>query len=487
MNRQDLFESIGSFDEELLERSEKNQRRKKKKRHILRWMTAVAAILVVAVGVSFFAKPEMDPTLLEVYAIEQAEYPEMVQKPKEEDFEESEDGNEEYWEARGKWWDSLRENRLKNTQIENLEDFFAESIQEFMSDSQGENIVYSPVNVYMALGMLAEVSDGSSRQQILDLLNTESIEAIRQQAKEVWNAHYKDDGAGKSILASSLWLNEDISFIPSTMQSLAETYYASSYQGEMGSAEFNRAMQTWLNDQTGGLLEDQIRNIKLTKETVLALATTINYQAEWHEVFLKEDTKEGIFHAFLGNVTCDFMHDTTVGHYYWGEKFGAVDRYLSDSGGNMFFILPDEGVSMDELLADPELTEFIFSDYESRNKKSAILNLSIPKFDISSQINLKYGLTALGVTDIFQGDVADFSAVTTDESVDSIYVSKMPHGVRVAIDEKGVTAAAYTVAELYGVGIPDDEIDFVLDRPFLFVLNSESGLPLFVGIVNRPG
>ncbi len=78
----------------------------------------------------------------------------------------------------------------------------------------------------------------------------------------------------------------------------------------MGSAEFNRALQTWLNDQTGGLLEDQIRDIKMTKETVMALATTINYQAEWHEVFLKENTQEGIFHGETGDVTCDFLNDT---------------------------------------------------------------------------------------------------------------------------------------------------------------------------------
>ncbi len=98
------------------------------------------------------------------------------------DFEntEGEDRSEEYSKAYSDWWDSLRDNRLEEDQVEKLEDFFAESIREFMSDSQGENVVYSPLNVYMALGMLAEVSDGNSRQQILDLLNAESIEALRQ-------------------------------------------------------------------------------------------------------------------------------------------------------------------------------------------------------------------------------------------------------------------------------------------------------------------
>jgi len=33
---------------------------------------------------------------------------------------------------------------------------------------------------------------------------------------------------------------------------------------------------------------------------------------------------------------------------------------------------------------------------------------------------------------------------------------------------------------------PKDEVDFVLDRPFLFVLTGTDGMPLFVGVVNDP-
>ena len=31
-----------------------------------------------------------------------------------------------------------------------------------------------------------------------------------------------------------------------------------------------------------------------------------------------------------------------------------------------------------------------------------------------------------------------------------------------------------------------EEMDFVLDRPFLFAITESDGLPLFVGAVNRP-
>ena len=56
-----------------------------------------------------------------------------------------------------------------------------------------------------------------------------------------------------------------------------------------------------------------------------------------------------------------------------------------------------------------------------------------------------------------------------------------------AVDEEGVTAAAYTVILAPGASMPpEEEVDFVLDRPFLFAITGVDNLPLFVGLVNRP-
>ena len=66
-------------------------------------------------------------------------------------------------------------------------------------------------------------------------------------------------------------------------------------------------------------------------------------------------------------------------------------------------------------------------------------------------------------------------------------MSQVQHAVRIAVDEEGVTAAAYTLETLYGAASPpDEEVDFVLDRPFVFGITSHDGLPLFVGVVDRP-
>ena len=68
-----------------------------------------------------------------------------------------------------------------------------------------------------------------------------------------------------------------------------------------------------------------------------------------------------------------------------------------------------------------------------------------------------------------------------------VYLSQAKHAARVAIDEEGVTAAAYTAMMMCGAGAPpEEEVDFTLDRPFVFAITGTDGLPLFVGVVHQP-
>lgn len=424
---------------------------------------------------------------LSYQVLAEAVYPEMAPYPDESKYIDKRTGefdDEGLMEAHDAWWEDQQARRQPEGYADNLTGFLEKSIPEFLGGAGTENRVYSPLNVYMALGMLAELTDGNSRQQILDLLGSDDMEALRQQAAALWKSNYNNDGATTTILASSLWLNEDVNFIQPTLDTLADTYYASAYQGVMGSAEFNQALQSWLNEQTGGLLEEQAAQIELDAETILALATTIYFRAKWSSEFNGERTEEKTFHAPGGDVTCAFMHQGGSDTYYWGEKFSAISKRFMDTE-SMWFILPDEGVTPEDLLADQETMDFLLKKEMWENNKFLIVNKSIPKFDVTSQLDLRGGLQALGITDVFDDKVSDFSPMTED--TDAIYLSQAKHDARVTIDEEGCTAAAYTVMAMTGSSMPPkEEVDFVLDRPFIFAITGYDGLPLFVGIVNTP-
>ncbi len=431
--------------------------------------------------------PQPDPSGSN-YAIVEAAYPEMAPYPDEAAFynpdtgEFDSEGYSAMWEA---WQASMeRQYQTDTAYQEGPKQFIRTSAGTLLGQSDGQNHVYSPLNIYMALGMLAETTAGDSRQQLLTLLDEDSIESLRATASALWNASYRDDGAIATVLAASMWLNQDVNFRPETLNTIAETYYASSYQGEMGSAEFDKALQDWLNAQTGGLLEDQISNLSMDPETILALATTIYFRAQWYDEFQEEETAPDTFHAPNGDLTCDFMHQSDSKSYYWGDRFSAVSQSLKNDGA-MWFILPDEGVSVEDLLADSQTMDFMLANREWENNKFLMVNLSVPKFDVTSELDLIPALKALGVTDVFDPSLSDFTPLTEDPI--DIFVSQAEHDARVTIDEQGCTAVAYTVIMGMGAGMPPEEtVDFVLDRPFLFMITGSDGLPLFIGVVNQP-
>ena len=329
-----LYESIGAIDEEILERSEKHK--EKKRRRGPKWAAAAAVVLAGALAGGILLQPGSGSQVLASCALEEASYPEMADYPNEEDYINKitealmRTSSQKSITPGGNLW--MLKSRRKDM-LTGWRTFFIASIREFLSGKEG-NRVYSPLNVYMALSMLAELTDGDSRQQILDLLDTEDMETLRA-GKGIWNAQYRDEGATTSILASSLWLDQDVDYNSSVLDLLAENYYTSSYQGEMGSSRFSQAYQDWINEQTRGLLEEQSKELKLKEEDILALAATVCFQAKWSEEFNENNTSSQTFHGTSQDITCDFMHsrnqELTIGGSslaQWEDLWITVGNYV---------------------------------------------------------------------------------------------------------------------------------------------------------------
>lgn len=454
-----------------------------------RQFCAAACLAVLVASLALFSSPKPD-SVVSAHTIAEAEYPQMAPYPDPDHFVNKDESMDD--DSFNKAWDAWREDLSSRRRLTGYADamgsFLEKSTRHFLSASPGKNTAFSPVNLYIALGMLAELTDGNSRGQILELLGSPDIQSVRNQVSDLWNANYLNDGASARILANSIWLNEDIPFVSSTMDILAKNYYASSYRGQMGSQDFVLMLRDWLDTQTGGLLTEQIKNLSLLKEdTILALASTIYFRGKWQYEFSPEKTKPGTFHTDSGDLTCDFMQkEQTAETYFWGEHFSAVSQSMGESG-SMWFLLPDKDIAVDDLFNDSQAMEFLLTakKWEWKNQKEMLVNLTVPKFDITSRFDLCQELPALGITDVFDAEISDFSPMTKD--TDNIFLSGAEHAVRVAADEQGVTAAAYTIFEMSGSGMPAKEtVDFILDRPFLFVITDAAGIPLFAGTVCQP-
>lgn len=152
----------------------------------------------------------------------------------------------------------------------------------------------------------------------------------------------------------------------------------------------------------------------------------------------------------------------------------------------MWLMLPEEGGLPEELLNSGEVVRFLLNQEIWENSTYPMVDLIIPGIHMTSDLDLRQELQALGVTDVFDAQVSDFTPMT--EQKDGICIGEVNHAIQVVVDEEGSSAADYTVMGMEGTRAtqPEETIEFAVHRPFLYAITGEDGLPLFIGTYYEP-
>ncbi len=485
MKPDEIFSAMSEISQDYLNESTVS-REHKRKIPVLFKIVSVAVCVCLIITAALFIPNDKMPEFSgngKVFAIETS-YPDVPQYPTEETYNKD---AAEYYSQHNEWENhnrSVNSNPLANNK--GLENYYKKSITEFLKPVKDDNAVYSPFSIYMALSMLAETTDGNSQKQILALFGFKNTIELRQKTKALWLANYRDDGITKSLFSNSIWLSDKVEFKTDTLSILKDDYFTSSYCGDVTDNDFFNTYKNWINTQTDGLLKNQVEGLKkFDSDTIFSIANTVYFSADWHKQFAASSNKNDIFYSPQGKEECEFMFERGEQDYYWGENFSAVTKKIKNYG-KMLFILPDEGVKVNSLLSDEETLDLLLDVENYENNCGAMVNLSVPKFDLSSDYDIIDSIKNMGITDVFDPFVSDFSSITDE---DGLSVSDARHAARVLIDEDGCLGAAFTTVTVYKLSeMPgaEKEIDFTLNRPFIFAVLSDVGTPLFIGIVNNP-
>lgn len=477
MKKEELFEALEGIDASAVKKAK--EYRAHKTPAWVKWtaIAACAAILIAAVvGIPALKKGAQGAYPAGIRTVLAAYPAPIAASLGAQDFLEGD--------AHSQWLAAYKTKVTESKALQSGIDGYYAAIMQNVLIAKDENTVCSPINIYIAFAMLAEVSGGNTRQQVLDMLGAPDMDTLRSSVTALWESNYVDTPVLKSLLANSLWLRDSVQYDRKTLNRLAEQYYASSFCGTPGSQEMDEALRTWTDANTGGLLSEHVKDLSLDPNTVLAIVSTIYYKAQWTERFPSSRTTQEVFHGTAGDATVDMMHKTDTLRAYQTDTFTSVGLGLKDSGA-MYFVLPKEGVDVNALVSDPALFAATGTSWDDENWSRPLVHLSIPKFKVSAQTDLSMAARALGLTDAFEPGLADFSPLATGR--DGIYLSKAEHAAMVEIDEQGVSGAAYTALDMPDAAedIPPNELDFVLDRPFLYIVTGRDGSILFSGIVRN--
>lgn len=419
------------------------------------------------------------------------EYPKWAEYPNIEDFENLDvDGyffyNPEYDKKLNEYNAGVRERRKLAKNINEYSNFYKTSAREILGSADGENMVYSPLALYEALSMLAEITDGSTRDEVLEVLDSPDIETQRDRAQTLFVSNYSEATGSMVLPAASLWINVDYPYNKEAVDSLAFNYFAESYLFDGYDESSTARIQNWINEKTRGLLKEAVEGVELTPDSILNICTTLYFNGRWSDWFYKDYTEEMTFHSPSGDITTDFMYKQESGSLFLGSNFTAVINSFENDGGLMYFILPNEGETVDDVLSSDEYLDFVFirNPRQDFDYYDAIVHQRIPKFDISSDVSLNQALKNLGIEKVFTGN-GDFSNLISEKY--PVSVDKVQHAARIKIDEEGCEAAAYVDLGLVGEAPPPpEEVYFTADRPFIIVIKTDTNQPLFMGVVNNP-
>lgn len=293
---------------------------------------------------------------------------------------------------------------------------------------------------------------------------------------------------------NSIWLNQNIPFQQDVLKTVSDNYYASTYQGEMGTTAMDSEIQNWVNDMTGNALKKQAEGIETEKDTAAVLLSTAYFYDQWITPFSKEYTKSAVFYNADGSQTeCDFMKQVDGSLYICRKKDFTSVSIGFENRKSMWIFLPNEGVTVDEMLEkDMEDVLHIVSDHTNSDKDGeyAEVTIKLPKFQIETgEVDLIPAMKKMGVKNLFDANDADFTRLVGEEKEDEykLYADKVVQASKVAVDEIGCSVASYTEVGLRcGAGMTKKKYTVDCNRPFLFVIgDSYYGIPVFAGVVNE--
>jgi serpin B len=358
--------------------------------------------------------------------------------------------------------------------------------------SDGGNVIISPYSIAAALTMTyagARANTATEMAAALHLaLTDDRIHAARNELD--WRITLpapqpeSDDREPFTIaVANSLWGHYDYPFLASFLETLAVDYDAGlNLVDFVASSEAARvAINTWVEDATNGRIADLIPEGVITSLTRLVIVNAIWFKANWAVPFDPDNTADGPFALLDGStVVVPLMQQAGRFGYTTGDGYAAVLLpYAGDAA--MRIILPDAGRfdAVRERFVAGDLGDLEFADFQ--------VDLTMPKWEFTSEVGLKQALQSLGMVAAFTEPSlaagADFTGITEARE---LFVHDVLHKAFIAVDEEGTEAAAAT-AVIIGVTSQPDTATMTIDRPFLFTIEHNStGEVLFVGQVVDP-
>ncbi len=347
-----------------------------------------------------------------------------------------------------------------------------------------DNVMFSPLSLNFALGMVLEGTDGDSpsRAALEQYLNQENysafVKSYMDYAKTIESMPVPEGSTMQNHydIANAVWVNQEYPLKEKYKTSVSENYGA-----EVQNLDFSKpeevadTVNAWVAKQTRNMIPSILSSDMITEDSRAVLTNAIYFESPWQKEW-DPSTYDRTFTNADGS-TCgpEFMDTKACCGYFANEKATAFAKKYA-SGLEFIGILPKE--TGDFTLADLEIEELL------TKRESVLTYAAMPTLDFETNIALTEMLKSLGM-DILFSDNADITEMCDVE----LKISDVLQKTKLELDAKGTKAAAVTAITMEACEAceePPREEVVILDRPFAFLIyDAENQVPVFMGKVTN--
>jgi serine protease inhibitor len=350
--------------------------------------------------------------------------------------------------------------------------------------SQSPNILISPQSMAIALAMTRNGTAGETQAEITQVLALGQLDpttvdlSYNQLIKTLTN----DDLDVELAIANSLWVNQKISLNQQFLQTSQDFY-----QGKVSNLNFadptaKQLINQWVASNTAHKIPEIVEAI--APDDALYLLNAIYFKGSWTNKFDPNATTTKPFYLKPNQTKpVAMMSQTGDYRYYQNQDFQAIRLPYGKQGElGMYIFLPQKNSNLEQFQQQLNLANWQEWLSQMRSQPGKV---SLPKFKLQYETELKDVLASLGMGQVFDASQADFSAMTNSR----VALNTVKHKAVMEVNEEGTEAAGATS---FGIQItsatPQNQaFEMNINRPFFFAIRDDiTETVLFMGNVVEP-
>ncbi len=351
-----------------------------------------------------------------------------------------------------------------------------------------ENVLISPFSINTALSMTALGAAGTTYSAMAKVLDwKESIEEITQKNKNVLADLNKIDSETTVAIANNLFANKKARFKKTFIDSAKQNYNADPTNLNFASPEAVKLINGWIAQKTKGKIPSLIDKIDPT--ATLFLVNAAYFKSNWADKFDESSTAPKSFHTASEQLVKvpTMLAERKHFHYFDTPEFQALCLPYKDSRLRLLLFLPSEDSSLEDF--ESGLTQEKWHNWTLEFKQRPG-KITLPKFKIQDNMKLREPLKAMGMSEAFNSDKANFSNMVGAKEIPNTCIGDVLHKTMIEVNEKGTEAAAATSVEMAAKSIyvePAPYFEMKINRPFMFAIyDDKTEKILFLGHVADP-